>query len=250
MMKSFLNLPTEISQNYTVKIGIIGSESMVKLTPIREIFQQIMPDNQWDFLGVPAKSGKPEQPEEGETLEGAVNRANDAMKMKPDADLVIAIENGIFKKADNSAEGFSYYDKAVIYCLTKGGASHTYYSDAVKLPTDCVEIARKRGFNKCTVGMVMLEKGLIRNHKDPHADIAPFKSRAEYIKETVSRLCIDLFKHAEPNRSVHHYISAQGVGGSLIALVKTAGGSPLHKREAQNKAVMKKDFSSPVLRNV
>jgi non-canonical (house-cleaning) NTP pyrophosphatase len=185
-----------------LKIGLVGSESEIKLSAIRNSLSLIVPGNKWDIVGVPAQSGKPEQPVEEQTLEGAINRANDALSLSPDSDLVIAIESGIFKIPDNSSEGFSWHDKAIIYCLTRDGQSHIYYSKTVKFPTDCVDEARRRGFDKCTVAMVMLEKGLIKNHKDPHADISPFKPRAEYLQEAASLLCKDLFNQQAPSPSV------------------------------------------------
>jgi adenine phosphoribosyltransferase len=185
-----------------LKIGLVGSESEIKLSAIKNSLSIIVPGNKWDIVGVPAQSGKPEQPVEEETLEGAINRANDALRLSPDSDLVIAIESGIFKIPDDSPEGFSWHDKAIIYCLTRDGQSHIYYSETVKFPTDCVEEARRRGFDKCTVAMVMLEKGLIKNHKDPHADISPFKPRAEYLQEAASLLCKDLFNQQAPSPSV------------------------------------------------
>ena len=311
-----------------LNIGVVGSESQIKLTAIKDSLRQAVPNNNWNIIGVPAQSGKPEQPVEEETLEGAINRAHHALKLSPDSDLVIAIESGIFKLPDSSAaEGFSWYDKAVIYCLTKDRQSHIYYSDLVKFPTNAVEEARqgnsiclmatkpkpedyaafeknvlylfvdhaklcylvkdkngkvqageiierndgiekfskhavallknhvtqnplltkviyindprlneednkiirtlfditakrghtvRRGFDKCTVGMVFEEQGIVVSHKDPHKNLPPYKPRAEHLKKAALRLCADLFNATQPFlRETSAHLSQPQLGANL-----------------------------------
>jgi non-canonical (house-cleaning) NTP pyrophosphatase len=161
----------------------------------------LLPKNEfWEIEGVPAQSGKPEQPEGDETLEGAANRVKDAMRLHPESDMVIAIESGIFKLPDVAApEGYSYYDQAIIYCLTKDQQTHIYRSDYLKFPTDAVEEARKRGFATTTVGQVLQEWGRIKNHKDPHVDLdLSRRPRTEFLLAATKKLCQDLFNSSAP----------------------------------------------------
>ena len=203
-VNKFGHLPLFRIPASNLKIGLVGTQSEIKLKAIRgsfEKFKHLVPGNEfWEIEGVAAESGKPEQPEGDETLEGAANRVRSAMDMHPESDMVIAIESGIFKLPDNTApEGYSYYDQAIVYCLTKDEQTHIYRSELLKFPTDAVEEARKRGFDKCTVGMVLQEWKRITNHKDPHKDLDPHKrSRAQFLLDTTTKLCRDLFNAPKP----------------------------------------------------
>jgi non-canonical (house-cleaning) NTP pyrophosphatase/adenine/guanine phosphoribosyltransferase-like PRPP-binding protein len=203
-INKFGHLPLLRIPSCNLKIGLVGTQSEIKLSAIRssfDKFKHLVPGNEfWEIEGVPAESGKPEQPEGDQTLEGAANRVRDAMRLYPESDMVIAIESGIFKLPDSTVpECYSYYDQAIVYCLTKDGQSHIYRSELLKFPTDAVEEARKRGFATCTVGMVLQEWERIKSHKDPHKDLDPQKrSRAIFLLDTVTKLCSDLFNAPKP----------------------------------------------------
>jgi non-canonical (house-cleaning) NTP pyrophosphatase/adenine/guanine phosphoribosyltransferase-like PRPP-binding protein len=197
----FGHLPLLRVPTSKLKIGLVGTQSAIKLDAIRNSFRMLLPKNEfWEIEGVPAQSGKPEQPEGDETLEGAANRVKDAMRLHPESDMVIAIESGIFKLPDVAApEGYSYYDQAIIYCLTKDQQTHIYRSDYLKFPTDAVEEARKRGFATTTVGQVLQEWGRIKNHKDPHVDLdLSRRPRTEFLLAATKKLCQDLFNSSAP----------------------------------------------------
>ncbi len=158
----------------------VGSENAIKLNAVRSGFGPLVATP----IGVNTNSGVPEQPEGDETLQGAKNRALATKAAHPDADIVIGIESGIFKH-----ENGDYVDQAVIYGLVKttNWSELVVWSAAVKFDTYYVEEARRRGFDKHTVGMIMQEGGLVVSNKDPHL-ILTGKTREAYLAEAVGRL--------------------------------------------------------------
>ena len=126
-----------------------------------------------------APSGISEQPLNEETLRGAFNRIEATEKAIPDADLYVSIESGLFE------ENGDYFDRAVVTVKRKGAEQpQVSYSDGVKFPLDCVNEARKRGFDIWTVGKVMAERGIVKLHDDPTADLSG-KPRAVYIQDAL-----------------------------------------------------------------
>jgi adenine/guanine phosphoribosyltransferase-like PRPP-binding protein len=173
----------------SMKIAL-GSENAIKINVVKNAFAEA----KVAVIGKTVKSGVPEQPEGDETLEGAKNRARNTLALMPDADMVIGIENGIFKQ-----ENGEYADKAAIYCLTKTDNYHTpliFWADAVTLDKACVEIARARGFDKCTVGMVLQEKGIVANHQDPHVSLTG-RTRESFLTAAMADLAEKLLNTSQ-----------------------------------------------------
>ncbi len=107
-----------------------------------------------------------------------------------EADIVIAIENGIF--GDVSDESLAnpdtvILDKAVILILLPDGKEIIEISEGVRFPTEYVKEtkAREGGFEKWTVGKIMAEKGVVSDHADPHKDLGDKKPRAAILRETL-----------------------------------------------------------------
>ncbi len=74
----------------------IGSANPVKLECTRNAFATVFPDNEFEFSGIPVKSGVNTQPiGEEETLKGALNRVEELINRFPDATFWIGIEGGI-----------------------------------------------------------------------------------------------------------------------------------------------------------
>jgi hypothetical protein len=95
----------------------------------------------------------------------------------PDADVYIAIENGIFLE-----EG-GWLDRAVVCLQTTHEASTlalTAYSEGVPFPGQAVTEAQSRGFDVCTVGKVLVEMGFVEDHADPHLSLCG-KSRSTFV---------------------------------------------------------------------
>lgn len=75
---------------------IISSKNPVKVQAVKEAVQLLFPNETHAFEGISVPSGVSEQPmTDGETLQGAKNRAKQAKRVHPEGDLWIGIEGGI-----------------------------------------------------------------------------------------------------------------------------------------------------------
>lgn len=151
---------------------VVGTESDLKLAAVRSIFKNA------EVIGVATNSGVPEQPQEDETRQGARNRLDHARKQIPNADMYIAIENGIFNESGH------YIDRAVIL-LGEGNSEVMEYSSGVEFPEKYYLEAKALGFDRITVGEVMFKAGIVRNKKDPHADLGEKTPRQAILKATI-----------------------------------------------------------------
>jgi inosine/xanthosine triphosphatase len=152
---------------------VVASKSRVKLEAVRDALGGV------EVVGVATNSGVPEQPLGDETVMGARNRAADAMRLVPGADLYVAIENGIF------FEDGQYIDRSVVVVIADDGAEGLEYSRGVELPREIVEEARMIGFDTMTVGRALAERGIVARHDDPHADLGDKTPRARILRDAV-----------------------------------------------------------------
>lgn len=150
---------------------VLASTSAIKLDACRRAFPDAVIET------VKAPSGVSEQPIGDETLRGAFNRITAARLAVPDADVYVSIENGLF------VENGEHIDCAVVV-MAKGDETITAFSDGVPFPADAVAETASRGFAEWTVGKVMAEMGLVRQHDDPHLDLSG-KPRAAYIDDAM-----------------------------------------------------------------
>ena len=153
---------------------VLASTSALKIEACRRAF----PGD--TIIPVKSSSGINEQPLGDETLQGARNRLRHAREQFPDASYFVSIENGIFE------EDARYVDRAVVTVESAAGQVQVTLSDGVEFPGASVEEARSRGFETWTVGRVMQEQGVVKQHDDPHLDLSG-RSRVEYIDEAVRR---------------------------------------------------------------
>ncbi|WP_257296609.1 inosine/xanthosine triphosphatase [Endozoicomonas sp. YOMI1] len=163
---------------------VVASESTMKIRAVEKAFACY----RVNLIATKARSGINSQPVENETYTGAGNRIKDAkakyQSTGHDADfLLVAIENGIFHEQVNGQK--VWLDKAVVIVETSGGMQYIRETSPVLLPAECVAIARQRGFENTTVGQVMAEIDSTVQHDDPHSSLPPFKSRQEYLEETL-----------------------------------------------------------------
>ena len=165
----------------------VGSENKVKLEAVKRGFENAGYTD-ITIIGKNVPSGIPEQPfGHEETLTGARNRARNTLTHFPDADLIIGIESGVME--DNC-------DAAIIYCLIKDEdyeIEHYALSEKVKFPNECIDEARKRGFDTVTVGQIMQELGIVKDQKDPHLSLTG-KSRTDYLTNTITQLVDDILR--------------------------------------------------------
>ena len=152
---------------------VLASPSAVKLEACRAAF-----GDDAEIVTVKAPSGVNEQPMNGETVTGAFNRIAAAKQMAPGADLYVSIENGVFEEDGHCI------DRPVVVVSRGQGDPQVTYGDGVEFPKESVDEARRRGFDKWTVGKIMEEQGIVRQHDDPHLSLSG-KSRAEYLRATV-----------------------------------------------------------------
>ncbi len=167
---------------------VLGSTSAVKLQALTAALQHF--GLTAEVLTVKARSGIAEQPFDEETIRGAENRARDADKLSPGADLVIAIESGLFREKEG------YFDIAVVLALLPNGETICVRSDAVEFPEDAVRETIARGVDVWTCGKVLAEWGRVSLHDDPHASLSG-KPRAKFLEEAVIKLFANLKQSGE-----------------------------------------------------
>ena len=162
---------------------IVASQSPIKLDAVKNALSIL--NIEAEVIGVKAQSNVAEQPINDETLKGAKNRIYFAQQLDVDADLYIAIENGIYVASNGH-----FIDKAIVLAIAKDGTENIVLSRGVEFPKVYVEEAIKRGLTTTTVGQVMAEQGVISNPYDPHLSLAG-KSRVDILTDAI----VDLFEN-------------------------------------------------------
>eukprot|EP00475_Leptophrys_vorax_P030479 TRINITY_DN4570_c0_g1_i1.p1 TRINITY_DN4570_c0_g1~~TRINITY_DN4570_c0_g1_i1.p1 ORF type:complete len:390 (-),score=130.13 TRINITY_DN4570_c0_g1_i1:56-1225(-) len=148
----------------------VASESKLKIAAVQAAYPEAQ------VKGYPSNSGVSSQPlTKDETLTGAQNRLVDVKKAAPDADVWIAIENGIFLWIEGSS---TYVDQACVLIESKGANVIQIWSEAVPVPGDLVKESIASSGKK-TVGEILVERKAIEDSRDPHAYLAknPKKNR-------------------------------------------------------------------------
>lgn len=91
---------------------VVASKNPVKVAAARHGFQLMFPGNSYTTHAVSVPSGVSDQPfSDKETLQGAINRAENARVQEPDADYWIGIEGGVEDSPDQrigSLESFAW----------------------------------------------------------------------------------------------------------------------------------------------
>jgi len=91
-----------------LKKVVIASKNPVKIAAVKEGFERMFPSQSFDFEGIGVASGVNDQPmTHRETLQGAINRSENAKKEKPNADYWVGVEGGI-EKMDGNGEAFAW----------------------------------------------------------------------------------------------------------------------------------------------
>lgn len=145
---------------------VVGSASAIKLAALQKVY----PDA--SVSGVEVVSAVPPQPVgRPQTEEGARHRAVEAHKAKPDADLWVGIENGMYQVEHEGQ--LKWVDAAciVVICKKEGGnVESVVWSDEIDIPAD---------FPKGPEG----EWSVL---KDPHNEITQGKRpRASFISDAL-----------------------------------------------------------------
>lgn len=158
---------------------ILASTSAVKLAAVRSVFGDGI-----DIIATAAASGVNAQPVGDEALRGAIQRLGNARTIRPDGDVYISIENGIFD------EKGVWVDRPVVVVERADGVRSVVYGHGVVFPADMVDAACAKGFATVTVGQVMQDNGVVRQHDDPHRDLSGI-SRADYLIDAVRSAVAD-----------------------------------------------------------
>ncbi len=79
-----------------MKKVIVASKNPVKINATKKAFESVFPEENFEVVGMEVPSFVSDQPMSNEeTLEGAINRAENAKLAKKDADFWVGIEGGI-----------------------------------------------------------------------------------------------------------------------------------------------------------
>lgn len=163
----------------------LGSQSAIKVMALEEVIKEMKLQAQ--FKSVKASSDVKEQPLDQWTITGAGNRINNTVNLVPEADLFIAIENGIFNR--NS-------DIACVMVETRLGERFVEFSDRVVIPTKYVLKSIAADLD-ITAAQFLFDDGMITDPKDPHISLGQKKPRVWYLKQALKPALLSALKSLE-----------------------------------------------------
>ncbi|KAF4629994.1 hypothetical protein G7Y89_g8147 [Cudoniella acicularis] len=100
---------------------VVASKNPVKIGAAIEGFQRMFPNSKYATQGINVPSGVPEQPfSDAETLQGALNRAQNAREQEPHADYWIGIEGGVEDTPDQTAGTLQSFAWVVVIDRERG----------------------------------------------------------------------------------------------------------------------------------
>lgn len=176
--------------NYPALLTIaLGSQSNLKIEAVGNALNQLSINA--NLVACKVASSVAEQPFEQETIEGAKNRAREAATLLRDADLAIAIENGIFLR-----DGY-WQDIGIVVAWSKyaGGDGDDKFtlveSAPVVFPASIVEEVKRLGVDEWTCGKLMARRQIVSKHDDPHMSLTGI-SRRIYLENAIVTLMLEL----------------------------------------------------------
>ena len=163
------------------KIVVVSSKNPIKINAVKKAFEIFIKD--FEVIGIDTKSQVNIQPVNDELTTALQNRAKDAMKIKPNADFYVSIQNGILD------DGKNIFDRSAVSIYdNKKGTNYTYISgELIKIDRKDFNEAKKIGFDKTTVANIMLKNGKISNKDDLYLEVI-YKTRRDVIKEDLTGL--------------------------------------------------------------
>lgn len=120
-----------------MKKVIVASENPVKVSVAKRAFSSLYPDEVFEFVAIKSDSGVPDQPMNGETKQGAINRLAFIKKNYPEADFWISQEGGTFEDCDR------LYNRAWMAVCDKSGYIATSSTSQFYLPPKIVEYIKE-----------------------------------------------------------------------------------------------------------
>lgn len=162
----------------------VGSVSPLKLAAVKDACKILGWTSTVSCLN--ATSGQNDQPVGFQEIwNGAYNRAS-KVKSCGGNYLYVGIENGIIEVKKSNSRSITL-DIAVVVVITSENQVITTTSPCFELPQKYVKIARKRGFDRNTVGSVISEK-LGGSADDPHHKLSGGKiSRQDLLIDALIR---------------------------------------------------------------
>jgi inosine/xanthosine triphosphatase len=120
---------------------VVASKNPVKIAAALEGFQRMFPDNIYTTHGVNVSSGVPDQPfTDAETLQGALNRAQNAREQELQADYWIGIEGGVEDTPDQAAGTLQSFAWVVV--IDRGGRTGKARTAAYSQPEEVAKLVR------------------------------------------------------------------------------------------------------------
>jgi inosine/xanthosine triphosphatase len=105
----------------STKQVVVASKNPVKIAAALEGFQRMFPSNAYTAEGISVPSGVPDQPfTDIETLQGALNRAQNVRQKEPQADYWVGIEGGVADTPEQTAGTLESFAWVVIIDRKEG----------------------------------------------------------------------------------------------------------------------------------
>lgn len=162
----------------------VASGSIHKISAVRDGTAEMFPGTALDVRGIKVPSDINEQPVgHEETIQGALNRLENMREVigETRADLLVAIENGIF-----SVELFgkpTWFDLGWVVVEDADGNHCLAHSTGIRVYEDDVDEAERRGFATTTVGSIYAARtGADATDPNVHSTNVHV-SRAEMLKQ-------------------------------------------------------------------
>ena len=116
---------------------IIASKNPVKIDASLTGFQKMFPQESFEIEAISAESGVPDQPRGEEIARGALNRVENALRQKPEADFWVGIEGGI-RESGEEMEATAW-----VVIKQKAGKIGKAQTGSFILPEKVAELIRK-----------------------------------------------------------------------------------------------------------
>jgi non-canonical (house-cleaning) NTP pyrophosphatase len=173
-------------RNTPISIGVAGT-SLIKIAAVETIRTRRSIHASVNGI-VNSSSGVNEQPYgKAEIIRGAINRILTAWEVDPRFEIYFGIENGI-EHIDGTENPEEFLDFAVCAMfIPEYGVFQLMESEKCLLPLNAVIELQKRGMRSWTIGKVMQEMGLVKDHADPHFELMG-KHRSEILSDTIEHL--------------------------------------------------------------
>lgn len=137
---------------------VVASQNPVKINAALKGFTSMFPVSTYTASGISVPSGVSEQPlSNDETLQGALNRVQNAHRAKPGADYYVGIEGGLH------TDGASFQSFAWVVVMGKEGRTGKARTATYYLPEEIAKLVRD-GMELGQAGDVMFSRSNSKQH--------------------------------------------------------------------------------------